>query len=147
MKGDASANPCALDDGTNLDVQAPLAREVIGRMFAQSGAAVFTAAQVSEGLEILKRDRPHVIVSDIGMPGVDGHQFIRQVRRLSAERGGQTPAIALTAFARADDRQRALDAGFQLHIAKPVGPGELITVCASLLGITKSHPASPNGRP
>ncbi len=114
-------------------------REVTSRMLAESGATVISAGEAAEAMEIVQRERPQVIVSDIGMPGEDGYQFIRQIRRLVPERGGQTPAIALTAFARREDQQQALDAGFQIHIAKPVGPGELITVCASLVGITKTQ--------
>jgi len=122
------------------------ARDIIGRMFVQSGATVLSAAQVTEGLDLIEREHPHVVISDIGMPGIDGHDFIRQLRHLPESKGGQTPAIALTAFARPEDRQRALEAGFQLHIAKPVGPGELITVCASLVGVTKTHPKHSPGR-
>jgi CheY-like chemotaxis protein len=110
------------------------AREVIGRMFADSEATILTAASATEGLEILQRERPHVLVSDIGMPGMDGYEFARRVRKLPPTDGGATPAIALTAFARSEDRRRALIAGFQMHVAKPVEPAELLTVCASLAG-------------
>jgi len=68
------------------------------------------------------------------MPGEDGYNFIRKVRSLTADTSGRVPAVALTAFARSEDRQRALLAGFQLHVAKPVEPSELLTVCASLVG-------------
>ena len=74
------------------------------------------------------------MVSDIGMPGEDGYDLIREVRALTAEDCGRVPAVALTAFARSEDRQRALLAGYQLHVAKPVEPSELLTVCASLVG-------------
>jgi CheY-like chemotaxis protein len=73
-----------------------------------------------------------LIISDIGMPGKNGYQFMLEVRNLSMEEGGQTPAIALTAFARPDDAARALDAGYQKHLSKPVDAFELIKVIADL---------------
>ena len=68
------------------------------------------------------------------MPGEDGYDFIRKVRALIPDASGRLPAVALTAFARSEDRQRALLAGYQIHVAKPVEPSELLTVCASLVG-------------
>jgi CheY-like chemotaxis protein len=76
--------------------------------------------------------RPEVIVSDIAMPEEDGYAFIRQVRALPPEAGGRTPAVALTALARARDRVRALAAGFQTHLPKPVDPNELVLAVANL---------------
>ena len=73
------------------------------------------------------------------MPGVDGYQFIERVRQLSVEDGGNVPAAALTAFARSEDRRKALLAGYQTHIAKPVEPAELITIVASLAGRVGKH--------
>jgi len=78
-----------------------------------------------------------VIVSDIGMPDKDGYQFMREVRSLSVEEGGATPAIALTAFARSEDRTRAMLAGYQVHVSKPIEPQELIATVASLAGRMK----------
>jgi CheY-like chemotaxis protein len=78
------------------------------------------------------REKPDMIISDIGMPDEDGIQFIRSVRQLSSDAGGRTPAAALSAFARAEDRTRALRAGYQAHVAKPVDPGELVAMIASL---------------
>jgi CheY-like chemotaxis protein len=78
--------------------------------------------------------RPDVLVSDIGMPNEDGYTLIRQLRALSADQGGEVPAIALTAYARAEDRMRSIRAGFQMHVPKPVEPAELITMIASLAG-------------
>jgi CheY-like chemotaxis protein len=80
--------------------------------------------------------KPDLLVSDIAMPGEDGYSLIRKVRALNAEQGGQIPALALTAYARAEDRTRAIAAGFQLHIAKPVNPEELAAVVANLAGRT-----------
>ena len=73
-------------------------------------------------------------VSDIGMPGEDGYDLIGKVRALSRNDGGATPSVALTAFVRSEDRQRVLRSGYQMHVAKPVEPSELLTVCASLVG-------------
>jgi DNA-binding response OmpR family regulator len=82
------------------------------------------------------------LISDIGMPGEDGYDLIRKVRALPTVNCGRVPAVALTAFARSEDRQRALLAGYQLHVAKPVEPSELLTVCASLVGRISSPDAS-----
>ena len=107
-------------------------RKLISTVIEQSGAEVTACASAGEALEKLKTWRPHILMSDIGMPGEDGYQLIRRVRALPAERGGRTPAAALTAYARDEDRARALAAGFQLHIAKPFSPGDLIAAVADL---------------
>jgi PAS domain S-box-containing protein len=112
----------------------PDARELIRRVLSQCNAHVITAASAEEGLRILLAQRPNVIVSDVGMPEKDGYQFIREVRSLSASDGGRTPAIALTAFARSEDRTRAMRAGYQVHISKPIEPQELIATVGSLAG-------------
>ena len=80
-----------------------------------------------------------MLVSDIGMPGVDGYELLRRVRALGAARGGRMPAIALTAFARSEDRTRALRAGFLVHVSKPVEPSELVATVAAFRGGTKSR--------
>jgi signal transduction histidine kinase/ActR/RegA family two-component response regulator len=110
------------------------ARELIEHILKIAGAEVVTAASASEAMQLLTNSEfcPHVILSDIGMPVEDGYQLMQQVRQLPAEQGGRTPAIALTAFARSEDRTRALRAGYQAHVAKPVEPGELLAVIASL---------------
>jgi PAS domain S-box-containing protein len=110
------------------------ARDIIRRVLSECHAEVLIASSADEALGILERERPHVIVSDIGMPGVDGYELLRRVRSLGADRGGAVPAIALTAFARSEDRVRALRAGFQVHVAKPVQPSELVATVASVLG-------------
>jgi CheY-like chemotaxis protein len=79
-----------------------------------------------------------VVVADIGMPGVDGYEFVRRLRALGAERGGRTPAVALTAYAAESDRVRALRTGFQAHLAKPVDPAALVGTLADLA----AHPAT-----
>src|SRR5215212_4957036 len=107
-------------------------RRLISTVIAQSGAEVTACASAGEALETLKTWRPHILMSDIGMPGEDGYALIRQVRALPPERGGRTPAAALTAYARDEDRGRALDAGYQLHIAKPFNPHELLAAVSDL---------------
>jgi signal transduction histidine kinase len=104
----------------------PDARELLRRVLEERGADVVTAGSADEGLEALALHRPHVILCDIGMPGRDGYDLIREARR----RGDQTPAVAVTAFARAEDRLRALRAGFQGHVVKPVEPAELVATVA-----------------
>jgi CheY-like chemotaxis protein len=89
--------------------------------------------------------RPAVLISDIGMPGKDGYQLIREVRSRAPEHGGLVPAIALTAFARSEDRTRALLAGYQMHLAKPVNPEELVASVASLAGLAPRHEPGPAG--
>jgi CheY-like chemotaxis protein/anti-sigma regulatory factor (Ser/Thr protein kinase) len=114
----------------------PDARDLINWVLANSRAEVVTAASASEGLSLLKSERPDIVISDIGMPEKDGYYFIREVRQLALPEGGKTPAIALTAFARSEDRTRALLAGYQIHLAKPIEPQELLATVASLVGRT-----------
>jgi CheY-like chemotaxis protein len=108
------------------------ARALVKRVLENCGARVILAASAREALDLVPRERPDMILSDIGMPGEDGYEFIRKVRALHPDKGGRTPAAALTAFARAEDRMRALRAGYQTHAAKPVEPAELTAVVASL---------------
>lgn len=110
----------------------PDARTVLKRMLEECEATVSTAASAAEGLKLVRQVHPDVLVCDIGLPGEDGYQLIRNVRRLGLEAGGDVPAIALTALARSEDRQRAIVAGFDMHVAKPVEAGELIAVVARL---------------
>ena len=110
------------------------ARHLLAAVLQKRGARVFMAASGAEALEMLERDRPDVLLSDIALQDQDGYDLIRKVRSLSAERGGRIPAAALTGYGRLEDRMRALSAGFQLHAAKPVEPAELIAVVASLAG-------------
>ena len=112
------------------------ARDLIARVLTECRAEVFTAGTAEETLAAVERVRPHVLVSDIGMPTVDGYQLLRQVRALGLARGGGVPAIALTAFARSEDRTRALHAGFVVHVSKPVEPAELMAAVASVVGRT-----------
>jgi CheY-like chemotaxis protein len=107
------------------------AREVVFRFLQQSEAIPMSAASAAEAQALLDSFRPDVIVSDIGMPIQDGYEFIRSVR----VQGSKIPAIALTAFARPEDRIRSIQAGYQMHLTKPVEPTELIAVVASLAGL------------
>ncbi|HBE30194.1 MAG TPA: response regulator [Cyanobacteria bacterium UBA11368] len=104
----------------------------------QFGAKVTAAACVKEAIKCLQSYSPHVLVSDIGMPDEDGYSFIRQVRDLEQQRGENIPAVALTAYAGEQDQKQALAAGFQMHLAKPIDPAELVTAVAELAGITKT---------
>ncbi len=108
------------------------ARELVTTMLERCGAKVFAAASAGEALEYLESWKPSVLIADIGMPGEDGYDLIRKVRVLSKERGGHTPALALTAYARTEDRVRALSAGYQVHLSKPVDRLELAAVVARL---------------
>ena len=111
----------------------PDARELLEAALIGAAAEVHTAAAVDEALTLLKAHRPDIIVSDIGMPERDGYQFIREVRGLSSGEGGRTPAIALTAFARPEDRTQAMLAGYQVHVSKPFEPQKLIATIKSLV--------------
>jgi CheY-like chemotaxis protein len=108
------------------------ARMLVAKVLEGQGAFVKAVSSSREAFEVLERERIDVLVSDIEMPGTDGYQLIRELRLRSSERGGAVPAVALTAYARTEDRLRALRAGFQLHLSKPVQPSELVTVVASL---------------
>ena len=96
------------------------------------GAEVRTASSARQGLAVLGEWLPHVLLSDIGMPEMDGYAFIAEVRALAPERGGRVPAIALTAYARVEDRVRVLSSGFEMHLTKPVDPAELLAVVATV---------------
>jgi PAS domain S-box-containing protein len=110
------------------------ARQLVHSLLEGGGAVVRAAASGADALEMIRQERPDVIISDIGMPESDGYEFIRKLRQLSREEGGRTPAVALTAYARAEDRRKALLAGFQNHAAKPVDAQELVIVVANLAG-------------
>jgi len=110
------------------------AREVISTMLQHTGALVRVAANADAALAVLDSEQFDVLVSDIGMPIQDGYALMRRVRQRAPAAGGRIPAVALTAYARAEDRLRALAAGFQIHVAKPVQPEELVTVVASVAG-------------
>ncbi|MEJ6480836.1 PAS domain-containing protein [Nostoc punctiforme UO1] len=111
------------------------ARELLTALLAEYGAQVLTVASATEVLANLESFQPDVLVSDIGMPEVDGYSLIQQIRALTPEKGGQIPAIALTAYARVDDSQRAITSGYQRHVTKPLDPEELVQAVMALAQI------------
>jgi len=131
----------ALPEGARLDDLRVLvvdddsdALELAAAILKGAGASVRTCRSATEALEVLPQLRPHVLVSDIEMPGEDGYSLIKKVRTLDRERGGHTPAVALTAYGRVQDRMASLTAGYSMHVPKPVDPGELTTIIASVAG-------------
>ncbi|NEQ20966.1 MAG: PAS domain S-box protein, partial [Microcoleus sp. SIO2G3] len=110
----------------------PDARDLLTALLSQYGADVLTVTSAVEVLENLASFQPDVLVSDIGMPGVDGYTLIQQVRALPSAKGGEIPAIALTAYAREDDRDRAISSGFQRHVIKPLEPEQLVQAVLTL---------------
>lgn len=132
--GSASRNGPSLSGITVLALDdEPDARALIRRILEECGARVVLAESAAEALEQVGTEKPDVILSDIGMPEIDGYEFMRNLRQRAPDAGGHTPAAALTAFARSEDRMRALRAGYQTHVAKPVDPAELTAVIASLV--------------
>lgn len=124
------------DDVASLDA--------VALLLSHAGAEVHTATSTPQALNALRHWQPSVLLSDIEMPGEDGYSLIRNVRSWSAANGGEVPAVALTAYARVDDRVRVLGAGFQMHVVKPADPAELIAVVASLAG-RRGESDTPNG--
>jgi signal transduction histidine kinase/DNA-binding response OmpR family regulator len=108
--------------------------DMVATMLINSGAEVRTCASAAEGLQAMRGWRPDVLISDIEMPGEDGYTFIRRVRALDDGAFARTPAVALTAYGRVQDRLRTLSAGFSMHVPKPVDPAELTIVVANLAG-------------
>jgi signal transduction histidine kinase/CheY-like chemotaxis protein len=112
----------------------PDGRDLVSRVLEDCGATVVTAGSAKEALEQVIAAKPHILVSDIGMPDVDGIDLLRLIRALGKAKGGDIPAIALTAFARSEDRTKVLRAGFRLHVSKPVEAAELCAAVATLVG-------------
>lgn len=108
--------------------------ELLTTILEACGSKVITASSAQEALIQIKQCQPDILISDIGMPIEDGYMLLRQVRALEPNQGSQIPAVALTAYARSEDRRQALLAGFQSYLTKPVEPGELVAVIASLSG-------------
>jgi len=123
----------------------PDARTLIKRVLEAQGASVYTVDSVPAAIGAINQHKFDVLLSDIGMPGEDGYSLLEKIRELGPERGGETPAVALTAFARSEDRRQALMAGFQMHVPKPVEATELVAVVANLSGMTRRKAASPTG--
>ena len=112
-------------------------RALIARILEGRGARPSCAADASEALRYLSQERFDVLLSDIGMPDVDGYELIRQVRAREASTGERLAAVAVTAYARPEDRQRSLLAGYQMHLAKPIEARELVAGIASLLHLSR----------
>jgi CheY-like chemotaxis protein len=115
----------------------PDARILMTRILEDSGARTVCATSAVEALDVLARERVDLLLSDIGMPGVNGYDLMRRIRALDAPHVRRIPAIALTAYARPEDRQRSLLAGYQMHVSKPVEARELIARMASLLDVAR----------
>ena len=113
-------------------------RELIEWVLKRVGAEVTSVGSAREALEVLEREKPHVLVSDITMPQEDGYALLKKIRALPPERGGRILAIALTAHSLVQDRLQSLRAGFQSHVPKPVVPEELVEVVASIIHLRRS---------
>jgi len=114
-------------------------RDFLKRLLEGQGAIVLAAESVHEALSLAKADRPDVLISDIGLPDVDGYELMQQIRDEGGDARRGLPAIALTAYARAEDRVRAMRAGYQVHLAKPVEPAELLAAIASFGGLIETQ--------
>jgi PAS domain S-box-containing protein len=117
----------------------PDTREFLERFLRGLGAAVVSAGSAAEALSRLAADKIDLVVSDIGLPGIDGYDLMQRIRNLPPHSGGATLAIALTAYARTEDRMRAFRAGYQAHLAKPIEPAELVVTISSFAGIIEAR--------
>ena len=125
--------PASLDGISVLVVDDDeVSREVVASQLHGCHADVLTASSAADACELLEHERVDVLLADIGMPGEDGYALIQRIRTLGKSSTASIPAAALTAFARDEDRQRALQAGFQLHLAKPVDASSLVAAVATL---------------
>ena len=109
-------------------------RKLLGTMLKRHGARVTSTKSAAEALQVFADDLPDILISDIGMPDEDGYEFIRKLRELPPEKGGRTPAIALTGYASRKDRERALGAGYHQHMAKPIEQADMIAAIAAFVG-------------
>ena len=121
----------------------PEGGRVVRLLLEACGAKVTEASDAKVGFEALLSSPPDVLISDIGMPDEDGYSFIRRIRELGLEKGGGNPAIALTAYARTEDRMRSIINCFQMHLSKPVESAEFLTMVASLTNRTSLLGAKP----
>lgn len=114
-------------------------REALTEMLRLAGADVRGVESAAKAMETFEAFRPQLLLCDIAMPEEDGYTLLRRIRALGVERGGDVPAIALTALASEEDRKRALEAGFQRHVAKPVDVDRLVATLAELLRQREAH--------
>ncbi len=135
LRSDSQSEPVSVQlNGVNVlfvDDQAD-ARELVKELLEMHGAKVTSVETAEHALEAMQRENFHVLLSDIGLPMIDGYELIRQIRRLPPEQGGRIPAVAVSGFARSEDSQRALAEGFQNHMSKPIEPKELVDLVATL---------------
>ena len=109
-------------------------RKLLGTMLKRYGARVTSTKSAAEALRVFEGELPDVMISDIGMPDQDGYELVRKLRSLPIEKGGAVPAIALTGYASRKDRERALNSGYQQHMAKPIEQADLMKSIAALVG-------------
>jgi CheY-like chemotaxis protein len=135
--------PTASLDGVRVLIvdDEPDARELLSAVLTQAGATVQSAGGASEALSLLQQWLPDVVVSDLGMPDVDGYTLMKRIRLLEPDHGGAIPAIALSAYTRREDRAKALAVGFNRHVGKPVNPIDLVGVVAELARYAPPGPA------
>ena len=112
------------------------AREITRAILEHAGAVVSAVNGATPAIEALEKDPPQVVVSDISMPGEDGHTFLRKVRALPRGRGGRIPAVALTANSSRETRLQSREAGFHYHLTKPADPAQLVEIVAALVRLT-----------
>lgn len=144
--GDASVEDISLANIRVLVVEdEPDAAEFVTNLLESHGADVVSAASAREALEAVVQARPDILISDIGLPEMDGYQLMEQIRKMDVANGGGIPAVALTAFARSEDRTRALRAGYQTHLAKPIESTELIATVASFAELVNARRTGTTG--
>jgi CheY-like chemotaxis protein len=119
------------------------ARDLVTSLLEHCGVIVEVAVSAADALRLIDHNPPDVLISDIGMPGEDGYSLIRRIRQLPVARGGATPAASLTAYAGVEDRRRAMMAGFNMHLPKPVEPSDLIAVVTNLARLAKAIGRAP----
>jgi CheY-like chemotaxis protein len=138
----ASHDTAARDSLTSLCIlvveDEPDTLEFLERFLRSYGADIVVARSAEEALAKLAVHKVDLFVSDIGLPDLDGYDLMQRIRKLPANAGGATPAVALTAYARTEDRTRAFRAGYQAHLAKPIEPAELVATIASFAGLIEA---------
>jgi len=113
--------------------------EIVAAILERAGAEVHMCFSAGQALAELEGWTPDILVSDIAMPGEDGYSLIRKIRARKNEQGGRVAAVALTAYGRQEDRAKALEAGFQVHVGKPIEPSKLVTAIADVVEQNRAH--------